>query len=64
MPNHKNIFRNKVDFAHEEFATELYKPKGIPRMREPRSQKGQYRSHALRHGQLTTRQFDLPDARR
>jgi hypothetical protein len=45
MPNHKNIFRNKVDFGHEEFATELYKPKGHRKFREPRSQQGQYKGH-------------------
>ena len=45
MPNHKNIFRNKVDFGREEFSTELYRPKGKPRFREPRSQHGQYNGH-------------------
>lgn len=34
MTNHHDIFRNKRDFAHEEFATEMYKPKGRPRPRE------------------------------
>lgn len=38
----KDIFRNKRDFAREEFATELYKPAGRPRPREATSQKGQY----------------------
>jgi hypothetical protein len=52
MPNHKNIFRNKVDFAREEFATELYKPKGIPRPREYKSQKGQYARHDFTHKAL------------
>lgn len=42
MPNHNDIFRNKRDFAREEFATELYKPNGRPRAREAKSQKGQY----------------------
>ncbi|ASS75556.1 hypothetical protein CIG75_11535 [Tumebacillus algifaecis] len=49
MTNHKDLFRNKVDFANEEFATELYKPKGIPRPREYKSQKGQYGKHEMTH---------------
>jgi hypothetical protein len=39
MTNHHDIFRNKRDFAREEFATELYKPPGSPRAREPHTQK-------------------------
>jgi len=42
MPNNNDIFHNKRDFARAEFATELYKPKGKPRGREAKSQKGQY----------------------
>ncbi|HHY66761.1 MAG TPA: hypothetical protein GX517_06110 [Alicyclobacillus sp.] len=45
MPNNKDIFRNKRDFAHEEFATELYKPPGKPRAREAKSQRSQVRAH-------------------
>jgi hypothetical protein len=52
MPNHKNIFRNKVDFAREEFATELYKPNGRPRGRESRSQAGQQPHGSLPHKAL------------
>lgn len=52
MPNHKNIFRNKVDFAHEEFATEFYKPKGRPRPREMKSQQGQYTHNDFTHKSL------------
>ncbi|HEU4962857.1 MAG TPA: hypothetical protein VFV52_03220 [Bacilli bacterium] len=52
MPNQKSIFRNKVDFAREEFATELYKPKGIPRMREKKSQQGQYTRLDFTHKSL------------
>lgn len=52
MPNHKDIFRNKLDFGHEEFATELYKPKGIPRPREYKSQKGQYTRLDFTHKSL------------
>jgi hypothetical protein len=40
----KDIYHNKQDFAKEEFATELYKPKGQPRPREMKSQKAQYDS--------------------
>jgi hypothetical protein len=49
LPNHKNIFRNKVDFGHEEFATELYKPAGRPRPRERKSQHGQTLEHSMTH---------------
>lgn len=42
MPNNNDIFRNKSDFAREEFATELYKPAGRPRAREAKSQRYQY----------------------
>jgi hypothetical protein len=41
----KDIFRNKRDFAREEFATELYKPAGRPRAREAKSQQAQLNSH-------------------
>lgn len=40
----KDIYRNKRDFAKEEFATELYKPKGKPKPREVKSQKAQLES--------------------
>jgi len=40
----KDIFRNKKDFAREEFATELPKLKGKPKPREVKSQKAQYES--------------------
>jgi hypothetical protein len=49
MPNHKDIFRNKIDFGHEEFATELYKPAGRPRPREYKSQAGQQPKYSLTH---------------
>jgi len=42
MPNNNDIFKNKRDFAREEFATELYKPAGRPRAREAKSQQYQY----------------------
>ena len=58
MPNHKNIFRNKVDFAHEEFATELYKPKGRPRPREMKSQQGQNPHHSLTHKSIKRKFHD------
>lgn len=41
MPNKHDIFRNKRDFAREEFATELYKPKGTPKNREYKTKPGQ-----------------------
>ncbi len=44
MPNNKDIYRNKKDFAREEFATELYKPDGRPRPREKTSQESQLHS--------------------
>lgn len=40
----KDIYRNKKDFAKEEFATEMYKPEGRPRPREIKSQKAQFDS--------------------
>jgi len=40
----KDIYRNKKDFAREEFATELPRPKGVPKPREVKSQKAQYES--------------------
>jgi len=40
----KDIFRNKKDFAREEFATELPKLKGRPVPREVKSQKSQLES--------------------
>jgi hypothetical protein len=49
MPNHKDIFRNKRDFARAEFATELYKRPGIPRPREKKSQAVQYTKMDLNH---------------
>ena len=58
MPNHKNIFRNKVDFAREEFATELYKPNGRPRPREFKSQKGQYLHDQLTHKSVKRKMRD------
>lgn len=44
MPNKKDIFRSKPDFAREEFSTELYKPGGRPRPREASSDKAQWTS--------------------
>jgi len=38
----KDIYRNKVDFANEEFATELPRPRGKPKPREANSQKAQF----------------------
>jgi hypothetical protein len=58
MPNHKNIFRNKVDFAREEFATELYKPNGRPRAREYRSQKSQLHMQDLTHKSIKRKMRD------
>lgn len=49
MPNHNDIFRNKIDFAREEFSTELYKLEGIPQPRERKSQKAQLNS-VRKHG--------------
>ena len=40
----KDIYRNKHDFPKQEFATELYKPKGVPKPREVNSQKAQFES--------------------
>lgn len=49
MPRKKDIYRNKQDFAREEFATELYRMEGRPRGREVKSQEAQLEStHA--HG--------------
>lgn len=41
----KDIYRNKIDFAKEEFATVMYKPKGHPKPRETNSQKAQFESY-------------------
>jgi hypothetical protein len=38
----KDIYRNKKDFATEEFATEMPEHRGQPTPREARSQKAQY----------------------
>ncbi|MDB5083180.1 MAG: hypothetical protein JWN30_66 [Bacilli bacterium] len=54
MPNHKDLFRNKVDFARAEFATELYKPPGIPRSREKRSHRQQYTPFLFRRDKNTS----------
>lgn len=41
----KDIYRNKIDFAREEFETELpYPRKGIPKPREAQSQVAQINS--------------------
>lgn len=40
----KDIFRNKIDFAREEFATELPRRHGEPHPREVKSQKAQFES--------------------
>ncbi|MCR4434929.1 MAG: hypothetical protein QHH06_05290 [Clostridiales bacterium] len=40
----KDIYRNKKDFSREEFATELPRPKGMPKPREVNSQKSQFES--------------------
>lgn len=45
MTKNHDIFRNKRDFAREEFATELHKPPGTPRAREAHAQKNQQSSH-------------------
>lgn len=45
MTNNHDIFRNKRDFAREEFATELHHPPGHPRAREAHAQKSQQSSH-------------------
>ncbi|MFZ5989988.1 MAG: hypothetical protein ACOYWZ_23060 [Bacillota bacterium] len=42
----KDIYRNKKDFAREEFATELRRPQGVPQPREVQSQKAQVESLA------------------
>lgn len=57
MPNKKDIFRNKVDFAHEEFSTELYKPAGRPRPREANSDAGQWASG---HNPGTSKDVKVP----
>lgn len=47
----KDIYTNKLDFQREEFATELPRPKGIPKPREVESQISQINSepkHNLR----------------
>lgn len=44
MPRKKDIYRNKLDFGHEEFATDMYEPEGRPRPREAASQKAQLNS--------------------
>jgi hypothetical protein len=62
MPNHKDIFRNKRDFARAEFATELYKPAGIPRPREKKSQVVQYTKWDFTHKSLK-RQMHEKDGR-
>ncbi|GAX91794.1 hypothetical protein [Effusibacillus lacus] len=62
MPNHKDIFRNKLDFSREEFTTELYKPLGMPRPREKKSQKVQYAKHDFTHKSLK-RQMHEKDGR-
>lgn len=49
MPNNKDIFHNKKDFAREEFATEFYQMDGRPRPREKSSQEAQLRS-SQQHG--------------
>lgn len=36
-----DIYRNKVDFAREEFSTEFPRPDGVPKPREVKSQKAQ-----------------------
>ena len=41
----KNIYRNKVDFAREEFATAMDRPEGLPKPREVKSQKAQFESY-------------------
>jgi hypothetical protein len=58
MPNHKNIFRNKRDFAREEFSTELYKPAGRPRPRESRSQQSQIHMQNLTHKSIKRKMRD------
>jgi len=42
----KDIYRNKVDFAREEFATEIPQNRipGLPKPREVKSQKAQFKS--------------------
>ena len=40
----KHIYRNKKDFAREEFTTEFHGAAGMPKAREDRSQKAQYES--------------------
>ena len=40
----KDIYTNKVDFAREEFSTELPRPQGIPKPRESKSQVAQINS--------------------
>jgi hypothetical protein len=52
VPNHKDIFRNKLDFQREEFTTELYKPLAMPRAREKKSQKVQYSKYDFTHKSL------------
>jgi hypothetical protein len=41
----KDIYRNKIDFATQEFATEIPEHRGQPVPREVKSQKAQMDSH-------------------
>lgn len=64
MPNKKDIYRNKLDHAREEFSTELYKPAGRPRPREASSDQAQYRSeHRLDSHKDTKVPIDKKDTR-
>lgn len=60
MPNHKDIFHNKMDFAHAEFATEMYKPAGRPQPRETKSQEAQLKG-AHQHGESKNNKRNISD---
>lgn len=57
VPNNKDIWRNKVDHAREEFATELYRVPHRPRPREAESDEAQLES-AHQHG--TSKDVKVP----
>jgi hypothetical protein len=55
-----DIYRNKIDFAREEFSTELPRPKGIPKPREAKSQVTQY-EHAEQHNLRKDKKVPMED---
>ncbi len=59
-----DIYRNKKDFAREEFSTELPHPSGIPKPREIRSQKAQFESLGTPGHGRKDRKFKMSDKRK